>query len=214
MKKDIKLVIIDYELSNLYSVTGACKLLGYNPLVTTNNKELENADAVLLPGVGAFEEAMNNLRSRGFIDSVQKFIQSGKPFMGVCLGLQLLFEESEEFGIHQGLGLVKGKVKKFTANKQQNIKVPQIAWNTISPNNSNWNQTPLNSISSNSYMYFVHSFYVEPIDADDILSVTEYGEVEYCSSILKGNIFATQFHPEKSGELGLGIYNNWLTNIK
>jgi glutamine amidotransferase len=141
-------------------------------------------------------------------------VAAGKPFMGICLGLQLLFTESEEFGVSKGLNLVEGVIRKFS-NKDANgdvLKVPQIAWNQIRPAEANaWASSPLHSCTDGSYMYFVHSFYAQPASQEAVLSVTDYGGLNYCSSIIKENIFACQFHPEKSGLPGIDIYKNWLT---
>lgn len=216
MKKNdsIKLTIIDYGSSNLYSVINACKTFGIEAEVSSDHDIILNSDAVILPGVGAFNEAMSNLKDLGLIEPIKEFINSGKPFMGICLGLHLLFERSEEFGNTEGLGVVKGSIKKFPYNIDQNLKVPQIAWNTInSTNNGNWERSPLSTIDKEAYMYFVHSFYADAEDSEVVLTETKYNDVTYCSSILKNNIFATQFHPEKSGDLGLEIYKNWFSNI-
>lgn len=212
---NLKLTIIDYGSSNLYSVINACKTFGIDPIVSSDHSIIENSDAVILPGVGAFNEAMANLEKLGLIETIKNYIKSGKPFMGICLGLHLLFERSEEFGDTEGLGIIKGSIKKFPSDINQNLKVPQIAWNTIQgSNNGNWEKSPLNSIDQGTFMYFVHSFYVDAEDTEVILSQTTYNSVTYCSSILKNSIFATQFHPEKSGNLGLEIYKNWFNNIK
>lgn len=211
----LKLTIIDYGSSNLYSVINACKTFGIAPTVSNNHDIIVKSDALILPGVGAFNEAMSNLKELGLIKPIKDFINSGKPFMGICLGLHLLFENSEEFGETEGLGVVKGSIKKFPSDIGQNLKVPQIAWNKIdSTNNGNWEKSPLHSINDGEFMYFVHSFYADAKDPEVVLTKTTYNGINYCSSILKRNIFATQFHPEKSGDLGLEIYKNWFNNIK
>lgn len=206
-----KILIIDYKLGNLFSVNQALTNIGLNVSITTNPEEIESADAIVLPGVGAFSDAMNNLNNLNLIDHIKKFADSGKPFMGICLGLQLLFSESEEFGNTKGLGLVKGRVKRFPNNNNDGVtrKVPQIAWNQIHKiSNKSWNNTPLNSIKEGEFMYFVHSFYVEPEEPVG-LSETNYDGQIYVSSIQKNNLFACQFHPEKSAQEGLKIYNSW-----
>ena len=161
---------------------------------------------------------MNNLKELNLIEPIKKFIDSGKPFLGICLGLQLLFSESEEFGMTKGLGLVKGLVKRFNnVNKDgETRKVPQIAWNQIHRiNGKSWEDTPLNDIKEGEFMYFVHSFYVEPVEPVE-LSYTNYDGQNYISSIKKNNLFACQFHPEKSAIEGLKIYNTWakINNLK
>lgn len=217
MAKKLKIVIIDYQLSNLFSVQHACNFIGLDAKITSNKSELENADGAILPGVGAFGDAMDNLKKLNLIKPIKEFIDKGKPFMGICLGLQLLFSESEEFGSHQGLDIIKGSVKKFpeTNNQHQAIKIPQIGWNTIYQKEQTqpWNKSPFKDISNNEFMYFIHSYYASPVDQKVILSLTNYSGIEYCSSIMYKNIFATQFHPEKSGKEGLKIYQNWVKNI-
>ena len=213
-----KILIIDYKLGNLFSVNQALTNIGLNVSITSNADEIQSADAIVLPGVGAFSDAMNNLQELNLINPIKKFVDSGRPFLGICLGLQLLFTESEEFGLSKGLGLVKGRVKRFnnTNRNGEARKVPQIAWNQIHKTNGNsWENTPLKDINEGEFMYFVHSFYVEPEEPIG-LSQTNYDGQIYISSILKNNLFACQFHPEKSAQEGLKIYNSWaeLNNLK
>ncbi|MCU0440307.1 MAG: imidazole glycerol phosphate synthase subunit HisH [Raineya sp.] len=209
-----KVIIVDYQAGNLFSVLNACLKVGINAEITSDKNKIVSADGIILPGVGAFGESMNNLEKLDLVNPIKDFVSSGKPFLGVCLGLQLLFEESEEFGVTKGLGLVEGVVKKFKS-PDKSIKIPQIGWNTIQkPPHADWQQTPLTDIAENSFMYFVHSFYVEPSNHKDIISETTYEGKKYCSSIQKNNIFATQFHPEKSADLGLRMYKNWSKELK
>lgn len=213
-----KILIIDYKLGNLFSVNQALTNIGLNVKITSSADEIESADAIVLPGVGAFSDAMNNLEELNLINPIKRFIDSGKPFLGICLGLQLLFTESEEFGFTKGLGIVKGKVKRFNNhnNEGETRKVPQIAWNQIHElDGHSWKNTPLAPIKNGEFMYFVHSFYVEP-DELVALSMTNYDGQNYVSSIKKNNIFACQFHPEKSAKEGLKIYNTWaeINNLK
>jgi imidazole glycerol-phosphate synthase subunit HisH len=209
----MNLVIIDYKLSNLYSVEHACQKLGYNPVVSSDAKDIDDADAIILPGVGAFSEAMHNLNKLDLKEPIIENVNAGKPFMGVCLGMQLLFSESEEFLDTKGLGLIKGRIKKFPKDIVK--KIPQINWNAINetPNN-HWKDSAFEDLSEGDYMYFVHSYYAMPDSESVVLSKTNYFGIEYCSSVLKDNIFATQFHPEKSAEKGLSTYKNWLDRIK
>lgn len=205
--------IIDYKLGNLFSVIQACKMVGMNTVLCETAEDLRNLDAYLLPGVGAFPEAMANLNTSGMGSVLKEEIKNGKPIFGICLGLQLLFERSEEFGNTPGLGILKGEVKKFRKIKSEvnGIKIPNIGWNSLEFSKTqitNFNN-PLNEISDTDYLYFVHSYYVVTNQQDCILSLTEYGGFKYVSSVLKENIFATQFHPEKSGKKGLNIYRNW-----
>lgn len=207
-----KVVIVDYNLGNLFSVNQALKNIGLYPKVSSDPQDINNADALLLPGVGAFNEAMLNLDRMNLIEPIRNFVEKGKPFMGICLGLQLLFSESEEFGSAKGLNLIPGKVKRFgnLTESQQPLKVPQIAWNSIHESHKGkWQNTPFQHIQDGENMYFVHSYYVNPVDDEVTLSTSTYGSTEYCSSIIKENIFACQFHPEKSAQMGISIYRQW-----
>lgn len=207
-----KTVIIDYQLGNLFSVMQACDYLGHPAIITSDPKELLNADYVILPGVGAFADAMENLNNLGMTDAIHKYVKRGKPFMGVCLGLQLLFTSSEEFGDTKGLNLIPGMVKKFPVQKIDGhvYKVPQIQWNTISePEAGRWKGTPLQSCRNGDYMYFVHSYFASPNDNSVVATKTTYGNQSYCSAVSMENIFATQFHPEKSSLYGITIYKEW-----
>lgn len=205
----MKIAIIDYQLSNLFSVKHALDFLKVDSEITSDKSVIAEADAAILPGVGAFGDAMRNLNKFDLTSAIKKFISSGRPFMGVCLGMQLLFSESEEFGIHRGLNIVKGRVRKFASYKKQ-IKVPQIGWNKILKAENSWDSSPLKNIKSGEFMYFVHSYYVVPKDKSVVLSETIYEDIKYCSSLFSDNIFATQFHPEKSGTEGIKIYRDWL----
>lgn len=206
-----KVVIVDYQLGNLFSVQQACRHCGTDALVSSDNKLISSADAIILPGVGAFPQAMQNIQKLELFDTLIEFAKSGRPLMGICLGLQLLFSTSDEFGITGGLNIIEGTVKKLSStNTQDKIKVPHISWNKVRQSANNWESTPLSGLADGVYQYFVHSFYVEPINSDLILSTTDYQGLTYCSSIMKDNIFACQFHPEKSGKNGLKVYSNWL----
>ena len=199
--------IIDFNLGNLHSVDSACKFVGLNSKITNDKYEIMDAKSAILPGVGAFGEAMDNLKSLNLDKVIFDFVSTGRPFLGICLGLQLLFDESDEFGTYKGLGIIKGKVKKFDFFKDKNNKysVPQIGWNAIKKNKS-WESSLLEFNNENDQMYFVHSYYVVPDDNKYVLSSSKYGNTTYCSSISTDNIFACQFHPEKSGKKGLNIY--------
>jgi glutamine amidotransferase len=205
-----KVVIIDYQLGNLFSVKQACDTVGINAEVSSNREDILNADALILPGVGAFIEAMNNLKKFGLDTAIQNKVNGGTPIFGICLGQQLLFTESEEFGAGKGLDLISGIIKRFPEMiEKRKVKVPHIAWNTIFKVNQLWDNTALSDLSNNDFMYFIHSYYVKPSDDACILTQTNYDGIEFCSSILKNNIFATQFHPEKSADKGISIYKNW-----
>ena len=202
-----KVSIIDYEGGNLFSVIQACKSIGLDATLTSDYNKILKSDGLILPGVGSFPYAMNILKKKNLINPIKDFISSNKPFMGICLGFQLLFSRSEEFENCEGLDVVKGTVRKFDFH-DKNIKVPQIGWNKIY-NGIGWKNSPIENLKQQEYMYFVHSYYVDPFDKKNILSYTKYEGFEYCSSIKKSNIFATQFHPEKSGIEGIKIYKKW-----
>lgn len=191
------IAVIDYGMGNLRSVQKGFERVGLDAIVTDDPKVIDDAHRIVLPGVGAFRDCMTNLENRGLIEPVLKGIEKGKPFLGICLGLQLLFEESEEFVLQRGLGVIKGKVVRFDSEL---LKVPHIGWNSI----KKVGDCPvLKDVDDGSYFYFVHSYYVVPAN-NVTATTTEYG-VEFTSSIARDNIFACQFHPEKSQEDGLKI---------
>lgn len=212
--------IIDYGLCNFFSVQHACEYVGLKSILTSDKSKIMVADAAILPGVGAFGDAMNNLRNLDLITPIKEFIKSGKPFMGICLGMQLLLSESEEFGNHKGLNIIEGCVAKFPAKNSSNKKnnVPQIGWNQIFrpsfAKETYWNKSPLKNIKNGEFMYFVHSYYPIPVNTETVLSTTTYEETKFCSSIKWRNVFAFQFHPEKSAREGIKIYKNWASIIK
>lgn len=214
-----RIAIIDFGMGNLFSVQKACEHVGLYSLITHQCSDVEEADGVILPGVGAFGDAMKNLKANNLVHTIKNFISSGRPFLGICLGMQLLMDESEEFGVHKGLGIIPGRVIRFPLHDLawKRTKVPQVGWNKIfysrKANMNQWGNTPLQYIENGEYTYFVHSYYVEPSDDAVILSKTVYGDTEYCSSLLWYNVFAAQFHPEKSAAAGLQIYKNWATKV-
>jgi len=193
------IAVVDYGMGNLRSVEKGLEKVGHKSLVTRNPDEILGSDGIVVPGVGAFKDCMRNLENYGLVDCLYRFIESGRPYLGICLGLQLLFTESEEFGRQKGLDVISGKVTRFPPF--EDLKVPHTGWNTIKKTK----QSPLFSpIKDGSYFYFVHSYYVVPEDEEVIATTTEYG-IEFTSSVWKDNIFASQFHPEKSQKLGLEI---------
>ncbi len=210
-----KVVILDCQLGNLFSVNQACKKVKINSFISSDWKDIKKCDGIILPGVGSYYKAMLNMKTLDLIDPLNEFIAENKPLFGVCLGMQLLFSQSEEFENTEGLGYLKGNVKKLDNKKFINnrVKVPQIGWNTIqSHNNKSWKNSPLKTLKKNDYMYFIHSFYANPHNQSEILSKTHYQNFEFVSSVSNNkNIFATQFHPEKSGIVGIEIYRNWAT---
>ena len=195
-------------MSNLHSIQAACKKVGLSSIVTSDTNEILTAKIAILPGVGAFSVAMDHLKELKLDVCIKQFIETGRPFIGICLGLQLLFDRSEEFGDCSGLGVIEGSVKKFKFNQKQHTKypVPQIGWNKINSNGKEWGDTLLSMNNDKDFMYFVHSYYVVPRNDNVILSTTDYGKQKYCSSVQYNNIFASQFHPEKSGVIGLKLY--------
>jgi len=210
------IAIIDYKMSNLHSVQSACDEVGLTSIVTSDIGQILDAKIAILPGVGAFGDAMSHLAESKLDDCIYRFIESGRPFIGICLGLQLLFDNSEEFGKYSGLGIIKGFVKKFQFSENNSAKypVPQIGWNRINQKGNSWVDTMLCNTSNKEFMYFVHSYFVEPEDEMVIISNTTYGSQTYCSAIQYQNVFATQFHPEKSGVVGLGIYQTIKNSLK
>jgi imidazole glycerol-phosphate synthase subunit HisH len=209
MKRPYKIAIIDYQMSNIFSITNALDALGLESKVTSDRSEILSCDGAILPGVGSFPEAMKHIKNFNLDDSIKDFINTGKPFMGICLGLQLLFDGSEEIENSCGLGVISGNVKRISA-KNKNMRVPHVGWNHASKNKLLYkgeNIGPLCSLNDKDYFYFVHSYCVEPDNDTDIYTTTEYSGKFFCSSILKDNIFACQFHPEKSGKNGLRVLN-------
>ena len=195
------IAIVDYGMGNLRSVEKGFLKVGVDARVVTDPKTLDDAEAVVLPGVGAFRDCMRNLEEMSLTESIVRSIQKGKPYLGICLGLQVLFTESEEFGIHKGLDILKGKVLRF----QINLKVPHMGWNNVRIQR----RPPIfDGIQDETFFYFVHSFYVLPDDNDVVATTTDYG-ITFASMVWKDNIFATQFHPEKSQETGLKILKNF-----
>jgi glutamine amidotransferase len=198
----LNVVIVDYGAGNLRSVSRAVAHVGYEPRVTQDPHEVAPADALILPGVGAAADTMRNLREHRMVEPVRDYIASGKPFFGVCMGQQALLSVSEEGGEHECLGIIPGRVKKLPSGQ----KVPHMGWNQVRQKSAH----PIfDEIPDDSYFYFVHSYYPEPADERVVIGETDYG-VTFASVLARDSIVATQFHPEKSGELGLRMYANFL----
>jgi glutamine amidotransferase len=195
------IAIVDYGMGNLRSVQKALERLGAIAVVTSDPAALDTARGVVLPGVGAFGDAMHNLRTRRLLAPVLRQVDAGKPLLGICLGMQLLFDESEEMGRHPGLGLLSGRVVRFPEGE---LKVPHIGWNQLSVAGGE----VLEGVADGSHAYFVHSFYAVPEEPGDLLATTEYG-VEFASVVGRGRIWGAQFHPEKSQEVGLKLLGNF-----
>jgi glutamine amidotransferase len=196
-------IIIDYGMGNLRSVEKALESVGGRPRISADTNDVRKAERLILPGVGAFGDAMENLRRRGMDDAIREAVQAGVPLLGLCLGLQLLFTHSEEFGSHQGLDLIPGNVRRFTG---ADLRVPHIGWNQVEDIQPN---PLLEGIADGSYFYFVHSLYVEPENSADILSQTEYG-IRFCSIACRNKVWGAQFHPEKSQDNGKRLLKNFL----
>lgn len=203
-----KIAIIDYDMGNLRSVSKAFEKVGADSVVTRQPSAILDASHVVLPGVGAFRDCMKNLEEYGLVEPIKKAINSGKPFLGICLGLQLLFDEGQEFGTEKGLGIIRGKVVRFPSDMKEgneSLKVPHMGWNSIKFKKLS---RIFEGIPDDSYFYFVHSFHVMPDDKEVILASTGYG-LEFASAIEKDNIIACQFHPEKSQAIGLKVLKNF-----
>ena len=198
----MKLVIVDYGAGNLHSVSRAVMQAGVRPLITSKPDYVVEAEALIVPGVGAAADTMANLHRHGLVEPIREYIASGRPFLGVCMGQQALFDASEEGGEHECLGVLRGRVVRFT----NGLKVPHMGWNQVRVTKPH----PIfEGIPDNSYFYFVHSYYPQPEDPSIVVGETDYG-VTFPSVVARENIAATQFHPEKSGEMGLRMYSNFL----
>lgn len=198
------IAIIDYDAGNLKSVEKALAFLGENAMITRDKRKLLEADKVILPGVGAFEDAMGKLKKFDLIDTIKEIIEKGTPFLGICLGLQLMFERSDE-SEHDvpGLGILKGEILKIPP--KEDLKIPHMGWNSIKIKKD---ARLFQGIQDDSYVYFVHSYYLKAADEADVVATTEYS-TNIHASVEHGNVFACQFHPEKSGEVGLQILKNF-----
>lgn len=190
--------IIDYGVGNLFSLCSSCKAIGEDAFVSGDAAELAKADRLILPGVGAFEDAARKLRETGMADFVRLQAAAGKPLLGICLGMQLLFERSYEYGCHQGLGLLKGQVVPMEGKLPASLKIPHMGWNALEVKRGR-----LLEELDGQYVYFVHSFFAENCE-DSLSAVTEYG-IPITAAVEQGNVYGCQFHPEKSGSVGLAI---------
>lgn len=202
------IAIIDYGMGNLRSVQKGFEKIGHDAVITADPNVVLQAERVVLPGVGAFRDCMSNLEQGGFVEPILKVIAEGRPFLGICVGMQMLFTDSVEFGLYRGLNVIPGHVLRFPDGMTvagEKLKVPQMGWNQIS---FKCQPPAFDGVPDNSNVYFVHSYYVKPDDSSVIATTTDYG-FEFCSSVWKDNIVATQFHPEKSQTIGLKILKNF-----
>jgi len=199
--------IIDYGMGNLRSVQKAFEHIGANARFVTDPKGIDQADKIVLPGVGAFCDAMETLKDKGLVEPIAEAVKKGKWFLGICLGMQLLFDVSFEDGRHEGLGLIPGQVKPFDFNspETQELKIPHMGWNCLDIKNQ---QPLLTGLDDGVYTYFVHSYYVAPADKAVTTTTTPYG-IDFTSTLCRGNVMATQFHPEKSQRVGLRMLENF-----
>jgi glutamine amidotransferase len=203
------IAVLDYDMGNLHSACKGLEKAGAKPEVTDSPADIKRADAVVLPGVGAFDPAVQHLRSRGLEKPIKEAIASGKPFLGICLGLQMLFEGSEE-GIEPGLGIIAGTVRRF--RPEPGITIPHMGWNELEftqPNSVLWQQ-----LSGNPRVYFVHSYYVDPVDPNIRAATVTHGSQIVTAAIAHKNLMAVQFHPEKSSTTGLQILSNFVAQVK
>ncbi|MDJ0573086.1 MAG: imidazole glycerol phosphate synthase subunit HisH [Pleurocapsa sp. MO_192.B19] len=205
----VNVAVIDYEMGNLHSACKGLEKAGAIPQITSSPQEILAADAVVLPGVGAFDPAMQHIRERNLEEPIKKAIASGKPFLGICLGLQILFDGSAE-GTERGLGVIPGIVRRFKS--EPNITIPQMGWNQLELIQSQltlWQDLPRDP-----YVYFVHSFYVDPVDKSVDAATVTHGSQTVTAAIARDNLLAVQFHPEKSSDNGLQILSNFVTMVK
>lgn len=209
------IAVVDYGLGNLFSITKALSLFTDTSVVTDDAQTLLSADAVIIPGVGAFAVGMEGLLSRGLVDPLKQIAGSGRPILGICLGAQLMLETGFEFGEHKGLGIIPGRVERFSPQVAQNMKIPHVGWNTLSrPKAAFWKGTILEGLRDEEMVYFVHSYIMIPDNPLNSLGQAEYGGHEFCAVTKHENVYGTQFHPEKSGETGLRIIHNFIRTIQ
>jgi glutamine amidotransferase len=205
--------IVDYGMGNLFSVSRAVEQCGGTPVFIQTAEDLRKAERLILPGVGAFSDGMAGLRSLGLIDALVDYGRSGRPMLGICLGMQMLLETNEEFGLHEGLGLIPGRVtaipKTGAAGKPH--KVPHIGWSALNPVNADWQETILKGIPAGTTVYFVHSFTAFPQDEAHRLADADYNGRRISAVVKSGNLYGCQFHPEKSGPWGLKILENFMS---
>lgn len=208
------ITIVDYGVGNLQSLKKAFAFLGAEPLVTEDAEAIRCARALVLPGVGSFEAGMRGLKLRGLTDAVKEHAKKNKPLLGICLGAQLLLSRGHEFGVHEGLGVIEGEVVRFPS-LADNEKVPQVGWNAFNcPEGVSWEGTIFDSFAKGEPdVYFVHSYILKPARREHIFGTTRYGGFEFCSAIRRGNVYGVQFHPEKSGKVGLHLLKNFVTLV-
>jgi glutamine amidotransferase len=211
--------IVDMGMGNLFSIKNACSHVGLHGFLTPSAKEITNSDAIILPGMGAFSDAMNALESLSLIDVLKDCVHEKKPLLGICLGMQILMTSGTEFGFHQGLGLIDGRVERFQnpMAKETPLKVPHNGWNRLDKTTGlpdRWEGTLLQNLPDGVYMYFNHSYYVIPDSPEVVIATTTYGDCKFCSAVKKDNLIGLQCHPERSGKTGLAVYQNFAGMIE
>lgn len=208
--------LLDYGMGNLFSVVQACRAVGLEPSLATDPEAVRACDALIVPGVGAFGDAMASLTQGGLDQAVRELVRQGKPYLGLCLGLQLLFESSQEFGGHAGLSILPGRVERLPAAtaRAARVRVPQIGWNSIQPVDQPWEGSPLREVRPGEHVWFVHSYTARPERRSDWLCTTDYDGAEVCSGVQRENVVGFQFHPEKSGPTGLRVLAGWAAGLR
>jgi len=210
-------VIIDYGVGNLLSVMRGVEICGATPVVTNCPEKILNAERLILPGVGAFSDGMKGLSEINLIEPIKDYVLKGRPFLGICLGMQMILDESHEFGINKGLGLIPGKVLSIPSKSSdgQDFKIPHVGWNSIRPGkkSNDWKNTILQNTSSEDSVYFVHSFFALPENEEYILASCTYAGKDFCAVINNENIYGCQFHPEKSGTVGINILDMFCNEL-
>ena len=205
--------VVDYGVGNLYSLTNALREIGAEPVLSASPDEIVNADRVVLPGVGAFASTFGTFQARGMEDAVRRYLARERPMLGICVGMQMLMSQSEEFGITKGLGIIEGTVQRIADKSPEGIthKIPHIGWTDIVPANTGaaWGKTVFEGIAPNTPFYFVHSYSAKPVDEANRLANGFYNRVQITASVIKGHVTGTQFHPEKSGRAGLQLLSNF-----
>jgi glutamine amidotransferase len=207
----MNIIILDYGIGNVQSIKNALKIFGIKGILSSDRDDILKADGVIFPGVGAFKKAMMELRSRGLDETIKQYIKTKKPLLGICLGMQLLFDSGEEFGKSKGLGILQGNVWKLPILDDE--KLPNIGWNPLIKSDISWSNTVLDNVTINENMYFIHSYVCNPLDKSIVLANAKYGNISFCASLKYNNIYGCQFHPEKSSTAGLKVIENFINII-
>jgi glutamine amidotransferase len=211
----VRIAILDYDIGNVKSILNAFEKIGANAILTNNPDIIMDSSALILPGVGAFAKGMYNLNKNNLVPVIYDFIKTNRPFLGICLGMQMLMEESDEFEVTKGLGLIKGNVIRMPLKPASREKLPHVSWNELhEPENGRWKGTLLEMTPELTDTYFVHSYVASPVNKKDVLAITKFGNIDFCAAVHHKNIFGTQFHPEKSGEAGLNMLKKFVEFTK